>query len=173
MEYSVRYIPIAYARGQPVGEKPSLCARDEKHAIGIVNLDCVYCAVKLDLKTHDKSRFVLFGHNGEEYPVHRFVARIENSPNPKEAEVQQLLAQYHNPKLKNPEKAAGSEERKPSKKRMTGSRIIKNLEQELGVPATKIRKFLRSKGLNAPYTNEKNIRAAIQEFGKPKTRSNP
>lgn len=176
MEATVRYIPIETAvvdnRTFQVGNKPALCFRGKEYALGIVNADEGILPVRLDLRTHDSSPLVLINNRKDEYPVVKFISHLERimKEKPISSEALSLIRQWPN----NPEDFGDPiiedepEVIRPAKsiKKIKKKNCIAVLAEEMKIPATKIRKFLRGKGFKAPYEDEKKIRIALKGYNK-------
>ena len=170
MEATVRYIPtdnvIVDGRDYTTGNKPALCFRGKKYAVGIINDEDSVHTVMLTLRDHDKSRLVMLQE--EEYPVYKFISHIERiaQQKPIDTESLRLIQQWPNTPedfgLEMPE----DEPPKPIKhvKKVKGKNCIALIAEEMGVAATKIRKFLRSQGFKAPYEDETKIRTALKGY---------
>lgn len=173
MEASVRYIPtdMAVVDNKPyqIGNKPALCFRGKTYALGIVSEEDSINLVTLTLYDHDKSPLVQYGIQ-EEYPVGKFISHMERimADKPITPEALELMKQWPN----NPEDFGdpvvpddpGPTLRIRRTKKTKLLNCIALISGEMGIAATKIRKFLRSKGFNAPYENEKKIRTALKNY---------
>ena len=164
MELSVRYILLDH---HSAASKPALCFRGDSYAIGIINEPEEYRTHRLDLEEYENCKLVMY--DKEEYPVSRYVALLEANTKPKSDDVKRLLTMYPEPPEDFPTAKRKSKSKatpKPTPKvKALGSSIIKILAGEYNIAASKIRKILRSKGLKAPYEDEKKIRATMSEFG--------
>lgn len=169
VETTVRCIPTQTAmvdgREFSTGGKPALCFRGKTYALGIINDEDMIHPITLTLREHDKAPLVMYGV--EEYPVPKFITHMERimQNKPISDEALALIRTWPN----NPEDF-GDEvipdeptvTRKPKKKK--GPNIIATISSEIEIPSTKIRKFLRGQGMNAPYTDEKKIRKALKDY---------
>lgn len=170
MEASVRYIPMetAVVDGQTfqVGEKPALCFRGKDYAIGIINDQEGIIPVTLTLRDHDTSRMVMYGT--EEYPVGKFISHLERimQEKPISNEALKLILQWpNNPEDFNSGPTVEPQPVKTKTKKTPGQKtLIAVISEEMGVAATKIRKFLRKNGFHAPYEDEQKIRHALKSF---------
>lgn len=170
MEASVRYIATERAVvdgvDYSVGNKPALCFRGKSYALGIINADDQIKAVKLALPDHDKSPLVTYGV--EEYPVGKFISHLNRmmDSKPISPEALRLILEWPN----NPEDFGVASIQDPpvppsvKKKLQHITNCIPGIAKELGTTPQKVRKFLRSQGLSAPYTDEKKIRQLMKKF---------
>ena len=173
MEATVRYIAtdisVVDGRTYAVGNKPALCFRGETYALGIVNEPDMVCTIQLDLRDHDKSPLVRYGAEAE-YPVGRYITHLERliESKPISPDALQLLKQWPNCPADFGDPIFSDEEldpptpRQPPKPRKAN--CIPALASEHKTTPQKIRKFLRSQGLRAPYDNEKEIRAIMENY---------
>jgi len=171
VEATVRSIPTETAvvdnRSFAVGNKPALCFRGKEYALGIINSEEGIIPVRLDLRTHDKSPILHLGE--EEYPVYKFISHIERimQTKPISDEALALIQQWPNNPADfgdaiipdEPITQPITKKRKPKQKN-----CIAAIADEMGLAATKIRKFLRSQGMRAPYEDEKKIRTALKSY---------
>lgn len=172
METTVRYIPtqnvVVDGHDYTVGNKPALCFRGKKYAVGIINAEEGIHPVMLTLRDHDLSRLVMLQE--EEYPVYKFIAHIQRmaETKPIDPEALRLISQWPNtPEDFGDPVITEEEPAKPAKimgPRFKKPNCIAVISQEMGVAATKIRKFLRSQGMKAPYEDEKKIRSALKGY---------
>ncbi|HUW45116.1 MAG TPA: hypothetical protein VMW50_04895 [Dehalococcoidia bacterium] len=177
MEASVRYIPtdISVHEGRQIasGNKPALCFRGKTYAIGIVNEQEGVFPVRLDLRIHDESPLVTFGKTTEEYPVSRFITHIERimQEKPISDEALQLIKDWPN----NPEDFGDQkieDEGMPSEPVAKSKRVAQKVKAnciaiiaiEAGISPSKIRKYLRSQGMHAPYEDEPKIRKLLKKL---------
>lgn len=190
MEVAVKYVPTDHHQKLGWGgNKPALCFIGTKHAHCVVNEEGSIHAVKLPIEVVLESTDVLY--HGVTYPVDRFVERFKALGKPISATARKLLDSLGAP-LQAPElgpkiakkKAPTKKETAPPappplveeelpeegrRRRGPPSTIINRLAGELNAAPTKIRRFLRAQGLRAPYTDEKQLRTVLKNFGKEKT----
>jgi len=142
-----------------------LCFRGKTYALGIINDEEEIHSITLTLRDHDKCPILMYGI--EEYPVTKFISHMERIMEGKSisTEALALMRQWPN----NPEDF-GDEPipdkptvaKKPQKEK--GPNIIAIISADLEIPSTKIRKFLRTQGFSAPYTDEIKIRKALRNY---------
>ena len=170
MEASVRCIPtqVGVVDGESfaTGAKPALCFRGKTYALGIINDEDMIHPVTLTLYDHDKSPLLMYGV--EEYPVTKFISHMERimEKKPITDEALQLIRTWpNNPEDFGDEVIPDDPEVKPRKiKKVKPSNCIATIAEEMGIAATKIRKFLRGQGFGAPYENEQKIRTALKNY---------
>lgn len=170
MEATVRSIPTETGmvdnREFAVGNKPALCFRGKKYALGIINAEDGIVPVRLDLRTHDKSPILHLGE--EEYPVYKFISHIERimRSKPISEEALALIKQWPN----NPEDFGDAiipdvpSDKPIIKRKPKGKNCIAIIAEEMGLAGTKIRKFLRGQGMKAPYEDESKIRTVLKDY---------
>ena len=178
MEATVRRIPtqIAVIDGEELatGAKPALCFRGKTYALGVVNDQESICTVTLSLRDYDKAPLVRYGTEPDsEYPVSRFISHMEriSVDKPISDEAMFLLKQWPNLPADFGDEIIpdDDEEEKPPRpsRRLTRSKrqnCIRAVAIELKTTPQKIRKFLRSQGMRAPYDNEKEIRKLLRKY---------
>jgi len=177
VEATVRSIPteVAVVDGQTfaTGGKPALCFRGKTYALGIINDQESICTVTLSLLDYDKAPLIRYGAEAE-YPVGRFIHHMERIMQTKSIseEAKQLILDWPNvpedfgmPSIANhePEKTSPPKSRLRTIKK---ANCIPTLAREYQTTPQKIRKFLRSQGMSAPYDNEKEIRKAMKKHNK-------
>ena len=173
MEATVRYIPsdITIVEGKTIagGNKVALCFRGKDHALGIINDECEITPVELSLRTHDKSPLVMINSKAdEEYPVSRFITHLQRimQDKPISSDALKLINEWPN----NPEDFDSEpipdhpvvKAFRAQKKRVAN--CIPSLASEFKTTPQKIRKFLRSNGMHAPYSDEKKIRSLMKTY---------
>ncbi len=173
MEATVRYIPdqtaVVDGRTFATGNKPALCFRGETHALGIINDSEQICTVRLRLEEYERAPLVRYGV--EEYPVAKFISHIERimREKPISPEALQLVKHWpNNPRdFGDPIVAEVESEPSPKAQRLeTIKKIncIPVLAREFETTPQKIRKFLRSQGMTAPYDQETQIRELMKTY---------
>jgi len=177
VEASVRYIPtdITTHEGREVasGNKPALCFRGKTYAIGIVNEQEGVLPIRLNLRIHDESPLVTFGRSSEEYPVSRFISHIERImlQKPISDEALELIKQWPNnpedfgdPVISDEEETKPVIKKAPTSKKISKANCIAAIAAEAGVSPSKIRKYLRSQGMHAPYEDMSKIRKLLKKL---------
>lgn len=174
METTVRYIPTEVAvvdgRSLVTGNKPALCFRGKTHALGIVNDETGIIPVELSLRDHDESPLVLINNRADEYPVSKFITHLTRimAEKPISPEALRLIKDWpNNGEDFDSEKIEYDEPViKHFAKKKPKTTCIASLATEYKISPQKVRKFLRSKGLHAPYVDEKKIRSIMKTFKK-------
>lgn len=174
MEATVRRIPthtsVVDGKEFAIGSKPALCFRGETYALGIINDDESIRQIVLTLVDHDKAPLLMQGP--EEYPVKKFISHMERimQEKPISDEALHLMEDWpNNPtdfgdkRLKKDEDdASPAVERKPRIPKPQN--CIPAIAGEHKTTPQKVRKFLRSKGLSAPYADEKKIQKLMKDY---------
>lgn len=173
----VRYIPTDHhPKHGYAGNKPALCIPREKDFRCIINTEEGITTVDLPLAVIKASHPVpsTWGAAAP-YPVERFLKRLLDSGKAMTAEARELIDSLLNPKGKKGKKVVIPDP--PPKKKLdtlpakaplktAGAEVIIKLANEWGLPTPKLRRWLRSQGLNAPYTDEKALRQALKKLKK-------
>lgn len=189
-EVTVRYIPTSrHPKLGWNGNKPALCFIRPKEKKGhcIINDESEIRVIHLPIEIITQSREVELG--GVSYPVRRFVERLRATRKPIDFEAEGLLASLGEsvspPKLQpisegsslgfsmeDPEEetAFRFNGRPLRTQKSGGPTLISRLAEEFELPQPKLRRFLREKGLRAPYTDEDKLRAVLKTYEKEKTR---
>ena len=147
------------------GAKPALCFRGKTYALGIINDDQEIHSVKISLREHDQAPLLMYGV--EEYPVTKFISHMERilQTKPITCDALALIRQWPNTPADFGDPIIEDEPvvaRKPKPKKQANCLVL--IATEIGIPTTRIRKFLRSAGFTAPYDNEKKIRKALKSY---------
>lgn len=167
MEATVRSIATETCRVEhqviQTGNKPALCFQGETYALGVINDEESIHTVTLTLEEVEEAP--LLTYDREEYPVGKFIAHMERimEDKPISDEALELIRNWpNNPPDFGDEIIADP---KPMSKSKLGKTVSQNcimqIAAELNIPATKLRKILRSKGFSAPYDNAPKIREAL------------
>jgi len=171
----VRFIPTdRHPKMGWSGNKPALCFKGTKNAHCVVIGEAEIQVVDLPISIVEGSRIVIHPEiPGTPYPPERFVERVIATRKPLTPEARKLLESINGseapiPTPPRPKKSAPvSKSGKPD--RTAGSALISQIAEDLGIPSPKLRRFLRSQGLSAPYTDEKRVRATVKKYPKEKT----
>ena len=170
MEATVRYIPTQISRvdGRDIatGSKPALCFKGKSYALGVINDEEEIHTVTLDLRDFDKLRLLM--HGSEEYPVKKFISHMERimRNKPISSEALRLMKDWpNNPRDFGDEKIQDDVSIVQRKSEVQISQnCIPVIAGEHKTTPQKVRKFLRSKGLSAPYHNEEKIRKLMKDY---------
>ena len=173
----VRYIPTdrSVREGKLIwsGNKPALCFRGEKKAHCVIIGELEITTVDLPLDTVEKSPAVpdsMGQAAGIPYSPEKFIQRVTGTGRPLSEEARALLQSVNGKKKPLPPSKARIEVKtappKPGTLKTAGAELIIVLSQEYKLPTPKLRRFLRSQGLNAPYTDEKLVRNALKKLKK-------
>jgi hypothetical protein len=155
------------------GGKPALCFRGKTYAIGIINEQEGVLSVRLDHRIHDESPLVTFGKSKEEYPVSRFITHIERimQEKPISDEALQLIkdwpnnpADFGDKKIEDTPDPVVKSKQVTRKAKVEKVTCIATIAAEAGLSPSKIRKYLRSQGMHAPYEDEPKIRKLLKKF---------
>lgn len=182
MEYMlVRFIPTdRSAKIGWTGSKPSLCFGDAKTKQGrcVVIRELDIGTVDLPLDVIEKSSIVSDPQiPTQPYSAERFIQRVMETGKPLTEEARALLDSIKTPKGK---KKATIPPNKPKPQakasigqalavlKTAGAETIILLAAEWKLPPPKLRRYLRSTGLRAPYTDEKVLRQALKKLKKGK-----
>lgn len=173
----VRYIPTERsAKYGDTGNKPALCVPREKDARCLIITEEGIATVDLPLDVIKKSHPVPSPWGSTvSYPVERFIKRVIDSGRAMTAEAKELIESLLNPKGKKGKKVKIPDP--PPKKKLetvpakaplktAGAEVIIKLAVEWGLPTPKLRRWLRSQGLKAPYTNEADLRKVMKKLKK-------
>lgn len=172
----VRYIPTEHStKYGDTGNKPALCVPREKDARCLIITEEGIATVDLPLPVIRKSPLVPGPWGSPPYPVERFIKRIIDSGRAMTAEARELIEGLLNPKGKKGKKVVIPDP--PPKKKLdtapakaplktAGAEVIIKLANEWGLPTPKLRRWLRSQGLHAPYTNEADLRKVLKKLKK-------
>lgn len=168
----VRFIPTDKSddRGW-TGNKPSLCFRGDRKAHCVIIKQEEIGTIDLPLDVVEKSVIVVEpGNPGKAYPPERFVKRVLESGKPLTPEARELLQSVNGQKKPLPPNQikVKPDARGPTKTplKTAGAELIIKLAQEWGLPTPKLRRYLRSQGCRAPYTDEGAIRKALKSLKK-------
>ncbi len=175
----VRYIPtdrsVHESRVVWSGNKPALCFRGEKRATCVLIGETEITTVELPLDIVEKSPNVpdsMGQAAGIPYSPEKFILRVTGTGKPLTDEARELLQSVNGKKKPLPvtKKApvVSQTAPKPGTLKTAGAELIIVLSQEYKLPSPKLRRFLRSQGLNAPYTDEKAVRNALKKLTKGK-----
>lgn len=171
MEISVRYIPtdhiVVDGKVKASGNKPALCFIGTDYAQCIVNNDEMVEVVTISVEEAQNSRLVPL-NGSDKYPISTYMLHASKWDKPFTSEAEELIRMAEDPPKDLPKKKTSSTAPTRKRKRVSTASIINVLAEEHELPPTKIRKFLRSQGMHAPYDDEKGIRTAMKSFGKPK-----
>jgi len=176
----VRFIPTdrTIRQGGAVvwsGNKPSLCFRGDKLAHCVVILETEIGTIDLPLEVVESCRPVShpFGP-GTPYPPEQFIKRIMEIGKPLSLEARSLLQSANGKKKPLPPNKKKIEVKaslfSPPKAplKTAGAELIIGLAAEWKLPSPKLRRFLRSQGLHAPYQDEKALRKVLKKLKKGK-----
>ena len=175
METTVRYIPsetaVVEGKTYSVGNKIALCFRGKTHAVGIINSEEGVIPVEMDLRAHDQSPLVYINNRTDEYPVSKFITHLQRitQDKPISPECLKLIQNWPNNGEDFDSEPVPDWENRPiitRRKKKVKSNCIPAVATEHHTTSQKVRKFLRSKGLHAPYDNEDKIRSLMQDFNK-------
>jgi hypothetical protein len=174
VETTVRYIPIDTAvvdgRTYAVGNKIALCFRGKSHALGIINAEEAIVPIRLDLRNHDLSPLVYINNRTEEYPVSRFIAHLQRImlEKPIAEEALRLISNWPNNGEDFDSELIPDHPVVAAIRRTKVQKVncIPVVAKEFETTPQKVRKYLRSKGMHAPYDNETEIRSIMKTFGK-------
>jgi len=176
MEATVRCIPTqtAVVDGQKLstGSKPALCFRGKTYALGIINDQDEICTITLTLRDHDTAPLLRYGAEAE-YPVGRFISHMTRimANKPISDDALELMKQWPNT-LEDFGMSPTAVEEKPLLSRparisaIRKANCIPSLARENETTPQKVRKFLRSQGMNSPYCNETEIRKLMKNYNK-------
>lgn len=175
----VRYIPTDHhPKHGYAGNKPALCVPREKDFRCIINTEEGIATVDLPLAVVKKSHPVPSSWGATVgYPVDRFIQRLLDSGKAMTAEARELIDSLLNPKGRKGKKVVIPDP--PPKKQLAtlptkaplktaGAEVIIKLATEWGLPSPKLRRWLRSQGCKAPYTNEADLRKVLKKLKKVK-----
>lgn len=173
----VRYIPTDYTQKHGYsGNKPALCVPRENDARCLVLTDEGIATVDLPLAIIKKSPPVPSPWGAAaSYPVERFVKRLIDSGRTMTTEAREIIDAILNPKGKKGKKIVIPDP--PPKKKLAtvpdkaplktaGAEVIIKLANEWKLPSPKLRRWLRSQGLKAPYTDEPALRKVLKKLKK-------
>lgn len=173
----VRYIPTEYSleHGHS-GNKPALCVPRESDFRCIIITEEGITTVDLPQKVIQKSHAVPGSWGAAvPYPVDRFIKRIIDSGKSMTAEAKELIDSLLNPKGKKGKKIVIPDPI-PKKKldtlpakaplKTAGAELVIKLAVEWKLPSPKLRRYLRSQGMKAPYTDEASLRKALKKLKK-------
>lgn len=169
----VRYVPTDYTpkRGWS-GNKPALCFHGDKKARCIIFTDEGIATREFDQKIVTDCTLVPGPWGSPPYPVDRFVQRIIASGRAMTAEarelVEALLKQGKKKTKLPPTPAPKTLATLPSKAplKTAGAELIITLASEWKLPTPKLRRWLRSQGCRAPYTDEAALRKTLKKLKK-------
>jgi hypothetical protein len=171
----VRYIPTdrSIEHGWS-GNKPALCFHGEKKACCVVLTDEGIGTVEIEQKVIADSTLVPGPWGTPPYPVDRFVQRLVASGRAMSAEARELIESLLKkgkkkgklPPLPPPKKLETRPAKAPLK--TAGAELIITLAAEWKLPTPKLRRWLRSQGCRAPYTDEPALRKVLKKLKKGK-----
>ena len=171
----VRFIPTdRSSKNGWGGNKPALCFKGEKKAHCVVIRETEIGTVDLPLDVVEKSLVVsdpAGQGSGIPYSPERFIKRILETGKPLTPEARALLQGINGKKAKLPPNQIKVEVKAAPKAgtlKTAGSELIVTIAAEWKLPTPKLRRYLRSQGLSAPYTDEKTVRAALKKLKKGK-----
>ena len=171
----VRFIPTdrTVHDGKVVwsGNKPALCFRGDTRAHCVVIRESEISTVDLPIDVVEKCQVVSNPQgqgSGVPYAPERFVQRVMEIGKPLTPEARQLLQSVNGKKAKLPPNKKKIEVQGPAKAHLktAGAELIVTLAAECKLPSPKLRRFLRSQGLRAPYTDEALVRKALKKLKK-------
>jgi hypothetical protein len=174
---SVRFIPTDRSTEHGWnGNKPALCFMGERSAHCVVFLETEVGTIDLPLEVVAACRPVSdpFGP-GVPYAPAKFVDRVLKSGKPLSLEARSLLQSMNGKRKPLPPNRPKVEARvsatAPPKAplKTAGAELIIKLATEWKLPSPKLRRYLRSQGLHAPYTEEKSLRAVLKKLKKGKS----
>lgn len=173
METTVRYIPmettVVDGRSYSVGNKIALCFRGKTHALGIINSEEGIVSVELDLRDHDQSPLVYINNRTDEYPVSKFITHLQRimQDKPISGECLKLIQDWPNNGEDFSCDPTPDWDDLPTvvRKKIKKKNCIPALAKEFETTPQKVRKYLRSQGMHAPYDNEEKIRELMKGFG--------
>ena len=176
MDIAVRYIPTQFMRSEDgrtvaAGNKPALCFVGSKEA------RCVHYADEGVEVTRLPPEVVLEsprpkGYEDDKAAISKFVTyfniRLVKTAPKIDDEAYDLIKMVQDPpedfdEVKPKRKSSPRAKRSKAPATKKAPSIINTLAEELKTTPPKVRKLLRSAGLNAPYDDEKKIRAAIKK----------
>lgn len=170
----VRYIPTdrSIRDGKIIwsGHKPALCFRGDKKAHCVIIGEIEICTVDLPFDAVEKSPSVpdsMGQAAGISYSPEKFILRVTGTGKPMTPEARQLLQGL------NGKKVALSTVRKKLETvpttaplKTAGAELVLTLAAEWKLPSPKLRRYLRSQGMHAPYTDEAALRKALKKLKK-------
>lgn len=170
----VRYIPTdrSIRDGKIIwsGHKPALCFRGDKKAHCVIIGEIEICTVDLPFDAVEKSPSVpdsMGQAAGIPYSPEKFIHRVTETGKPLTLEARKLLQGVNGKKVALPvakKKIEASPTKAPLK--TAGAELVLTLAAEWKLPSPKLRRYLRSQGLSAPYTDEKLVRNALKKLKK-------
>lgn len=173
----VRYIPTDHhSKYGYTGNKPALCVPREKDVRCLMSTDEGIVTVDLPAHIVKKSPLVPSTWGATvPYSVERFLKRLVDSGRAMSAEARELIEALLNPKGKKGKKVVIPDP--PPKKKLAtlpakaplktaGAELIIKLAAEWKLPTPKLRRWLRSQGLSAPYTDEAALRKVLKKLKK-------
>lgn len=172
----VRYIPTdRTAKGGWAGNKPALCFHGDSKAYCVIFTEEGIVTQEFDLKVVKDSNLVP-GPWGPStpYPPNRFVERLLASGKAMSEEARHLLESFLKkgkkkgtkiPVTAPPVKKLASAPTKAPLK-TAGAELIIKLASEWKLPTPKLRRWLRSQGCKAPYTDESALRKVLKKLKK-------
>lgn len=154
------------------GNKPALCFRGtDKKAHCVVIQEAEIGTVELPLDVVERSSVVSDPQgSGIPYAPERFVKRVLDIGKPVTPEARRLLQSVNGKKVAIPKYQPKKLETRPQKAplKTAGAELIITIAQEWKLPTPKLRRYLRSQGLHAPYQDEALIRKALKKLKKGK-----
>lgn len=171
----VRYIPTDRSpeRGWS-GNKPALCFHEDKKVRCVVVTDEGIGTVEFPVEVIAKSSLVPGPWGTPPYPVDRFVQRLVASGRTMTAEARELIESLLKKGRKKgklpPPPPPRKLETRPAKVplKTAGAELIITLATEWKLPTPKLRRWLRSEGCSAPYTDEALLRKTLKKLKKGK-----
>lgn len=157
------------------GSKPSLCFKESaRKARCVVIRESEIGTVDLPLDLVEKCTIVSDPQGSDiPYSPERFVKKVMEIGKPLTPEARTLLQSVNGKKVPlppNPPPKASTVARTANATplKTAGAELIITLAAEVKLPPPKLRRFLRSQGLKAPYTDESAIRKALKKLTKTK-----
>lgn len=171
----VRFIPTdsTTRQGKTVwsGNKPALCFKGTKkaHCVIIGELEITTVGLPIDVVERSPGVADPMGQAaGVPYPPQRFVDAVMKTGKPLTPEARELLQEINGKKQPLPPNRPSAKlvtrPEKAGQLKTAGADLIIRLAQEAKLPTPKFRRFLRSQGLKAPYTDESVIRKAMKKL---------
>lgn len=169
----VRYVPTDHhPRHGWAGNKPALCFHGDTKATCVFLTDEGIETREFPLDVVTESNLVPGPWGAPPYPVDRFVQRLIDSGRAMTAEARSLIESL----LKKGKKKGKLPPPPPPKKLATlptkaplktaGAELIITLAAEWKLPTPKLRRWLRSQGCRAPYTDETALRKVLKKLKK-------
>ena len=171
----VRYIPTdRSSKHGYAGNKPALCFLGEKTARCVILTDEGIGTAEFPVEVIKKSPLVPGPLGPPPYPVDKFVERLIASGRAMTDEARELLQTLKGKKGKKvalpPNPPPKKLDTRPAKAplKTAGAELIIKLATEWKLPTPKLRRWLRSQGCSAPYTDEASLRKTLKKLKKEK-----